>query len=172
MAKLLEVMDDAHEIYGRGDMITAWVDDLQEPTRSDEEIALEVNALEIDPDAKVVETTLAVAESYDPHQLPLEFELQTYFGLLYSPERVAAREKRAELALEAERWQKMKLRYDQIAAVSNLTLQNDTVPHVSELIVKKGVYVCLGGAIVTPGEFYVNSTQSWNPLEEMMAKMQ
>lgn len=78
----------------------------------------------------------------------------------------------AEIDVEHEEWLKMKIRHDKFLKIAHWTSQKNTMSSMSDRIIKHGYYLCLGGAIMTPGEFYVNSLQYWNPLEEMMAKMQ
>lgn len=147
MSQQLKVLNAEYGLQSRSARTAKWALDLT-PARSDNALTREV----IVP--KVV--------------LSGQLESGTYSGLATTRDAVRL----AQLEVEDELWHTKKKRYDQFLTIAELTSHDDTVPNMSELVVKNGIYLCLGGAVATPGEFYVNSVQSWNPLEGMMTRLQ
>ena len=67
---------------------------------------------------------------------------------------------------------KMKEVQDQLLLLGEWTTHLDDAPNMSDLVVKDEYYLCLAGAINTPGDFYLIPLENWNPLENLMADIQ
>jgi hypothetical protein len=142
-------------------LVICWVDDLLPPTNSDEARVEELNSTEIDEETKynIITRTLP-SGNFEEFWAMNNLTLEEFI------------EKKIDLQMEEEKWETMKNGYDKLLVLANFAKLGDKIMDMASVIVEGRMYLCLGGAIATLGEFYVNSFDTWNTLEKMMADIQ